>query len=32
MLEEPITLEEVTLAIHSLQSSKAPGPDGYTAE
>lgn len=30
MLEEPITLAEVILAIHNLQSSKAPGPDGYT--
>lgn len=32
LLEEPITLEEVTLAIRSLQSLKAPGPDGYTPE
>ena len=32
LLEEPITLEEVTSAVRSLQSSKAPGPDGYTTE
>lgn len=32
LLEESITLEEVGIAIQSLQSSKAPGPDGYTPE
>lgn len=32
LLEEPLTLEEVASAIRSLQSSKAPGPDGYTPE
>lgn len=32
MLEKPITLEEITLAIRSLRGLKAPGPDGYTAE
>lgn len=32
VLEEPITLDEITLAIRSFQSSKALGPDGYTAE
>ena len=31
-LDEPITIEEITLAMRSLQSSKAPGPDGYTPE
>lgn len=32
LLEEPISLEEVRIAIQNLQSSKAPGPDGYTPE
>jgi len=32
LLEEPITLEEVPLAIRNLQGSKAPGPDGYSPE
>lgn len=32
VLEEPITPEVVTLAIRSLQSSKAPGQEGDTAE
>jgi len=31
-LEEAITLEEIQQAIRNMQSSKAPGPDGYTAE
>lgn len=31
-LEEPISLEEVILAIRRLQGSKAPGPDSYTPE
>lgn len=31
-LEEPISLQEVTIAIRSLQNSKSPGPDGYTSE
>uniref|UniRef100_A0A8C7ZH32 Reverse transcriptase domain-containing protein n=1 Tax=Oryzias sinensis TaxID=183150 RepID=A0A8C7ZH32_9TELE len=31
-LENSVTLEEVKQAIKDLQSSKAPGPDGYTVE
>ncbi len=31
-LEQPITLEEVTQAIHNMQCCKAPGPDGFTSE
>lgn len=31
-LEEPISKEEILLAISSLQSGKSPGPDGFPAE
>lgn len=31
-LEKPITKEEIDQAINQMQNSKAPGPDGYTAE
>lgn len=31
-LEKPISLEEIRRAIKGLQGSRAPGPDGYTAE
>lgn len=31
-LEEPITIEELTQAITSMQNGKCPGPDGYPVE
>lgn len=31
-LEEPLSLEELNNAIKSMQTSKAPGPDGYSSE
>ena len=31
-IDEPFSLEEISLAIHSMQSGKAPGPDGYTSK
>lgn len=32
LLDKPITTSEVDKARQSMQSSKAPGPDGYTSE
>lgn len=31
-LEEPITVEELSIAVKSLQSGESPGPDGYPVE
>lgn len=31
-LEEQITLEEIKMAIKSMQSGKYPGPDGFPVE
>lgn len=31
-LESPLTLDEITQAIMPMQSSKAPGPDGFSTE
>jgi len=31
-LEEPITIEELTGAVTSMQNGKCPGPDGYPVE
>lgn len=31
-LKKPITKQEIKQAINSMQSSKAPGPDGYSSE
>lgn len=31
-LDEPITADEITVAISSMQSGKSPGPDGFPSE
>lgn len=31
-LNKPITLEEITEAVRTMQSGKPPGPDGFSSE
>lgn len=32
MLEDPLTVEELGEALHTMQTGKSPGPDGYLVE